>query len=84
MAIKKRKSKYAYIDNISLYRIRPRVLALCLQLPVRTVYTLRNHRLRSGKAPEVLHDLRTMTDFDFLCRYGMRKYEMQKGRKNDE
>lgn len=84
MAIKSRKSKYAYIDNVSLYRIRPRVLALCLQIPVRTVYTLRNNRLRHGKAPEVIRDLLTMTDFDFLCRYGMRKHEIQKGRKGNE
>lgn len=80
----KKKSKYAYIDNISLYRIRPRVLALCLQLPIRTVYALRNNRLRHGNAPEVIKDLRTMTDFKFLCTYGMRKHEFKKTRHKDE
>lgn len=82
--MKKRKSKYDYIDNVSLYKLRPRVLALCLQIPVRTVYTLRNNRLRHGKAPEVINDLRTMTDFEFLCRYGMRKVQFRKVRHKDE
>jgi hypothetical protein len=79
-----RKSKYAYIDNVSLFRMRPMTLAWCLQIPIRTVYTLRNNRLRHGKVPEVMHDLLTMTDFDFLCRYGMRKHEIRKERKNNE
>ena len=78
-----RKSKFYYISNISLYRISPRQLAYFLQLPVRIIYTLRNNRLRHGNAPEVINDLRTMPDFDFLCRYGMRKHEIQKGRKGN-
>lgn len=71
-------SKYDYIDNVSLYRLRPIQLAQCLGLPVRTVYALRNNRLRHGKANEVMHDLLTMTDTAFLMRYGMRKRAMRK------
>lgn len=73
-----RASKYDYIDNVSLYRLRPIQLAQCLGLPVRTIYTLRNNRLRHGKAPEVIHDLLTMTDTAFLMRYGMRKRAIRK------
>lgn len=84
MSASKRASKYDYIDNVSLYRLRPTMLAQCLQIPVRTVYTLRNNRLRHGKANEVIRDLLTMTDFDFLCRYGMRKRAMRKGWDRDD
>jgi hypothetical protein len=74
-----RKSKYSYIDNVSLFCLRPKLLALCLQIPVRTIYTLRNNRLRHGNAPEVLRDLHTLTPMQFLKRYGMKKHEMRKG-----
>lgn len=84
MSASKRASKYDYIDNVSLYRMRPINLAQCLQIPVRTVYALRQNRLRHGKANEVICDLLTMTDFDFLCRYGMRKRAMRRGWNRDD
>jgi hypothetical protein len=78
MSASKRVSKYDYIHNVSLYRLRPIQLAQCLGLPVRTVYALRNNRLRHGKANEVIRDLLTMTDTAFLMRYRMRKRAMRK------
>jgi hypothetical protein len=72
-----RKSKYDYIDNISLYRIQPRLLAQCLGFPIRTVYTLRNNRLRHGKANEVIRDLISMSDAAFLACYHVRKRAMR-------
>lgn len=73
-----RASKYDYIDNVSLYRLRPIQLAQCLGLPVRTIHTLRNNRLRHGKANEVIRDLINMEDTAFLMRYGVRKRAMRK------
>ncbi len=84
MSASKRASKYDYIDNVSLYRLRPMMLAQCLQIPVRVVYALRQNRLRHGRANEVVRDLLTMTDTAFLARYKMRKRAMRKGWDRDD
>jgi hypothetical protein len=53
-------------------------VAVEYQISRRTVYTLRQNRLRHGKASEVIRDLLTMTDTAFLERYKMRKRAMRK------
>ena len=85
MSASKRVSKYDYIHNVSLYRLQPIQLAQCLGLPVRIIYTLRQNRLRHGKANEVIRDLINMEDMAFLMRYGMRKRTMRRNweRNND-
>lgn len=79
-----RASKYDHIPNITLYEMPAIWVAIEYQIPRRTVYTLRNNRLRHGKANEVIHDLLTMTDTAFLARYKMRKRAMRKGWDRDD
>jgi len=78
-----RASKYDRIPNITLFQMPAVWVAVEYQIPIRTVYALRNNRLRHGKANEVIRDLLTMTDTAFLMRYGMRKRAMRKRWDND-
>ena len=73
-----RASKYDRIPNITLFQMPAVWVAFEYQIPIRTVYTLRNNRLRRGQAEEVITDLITLSNKAFKDRYGVRKRAMRK------